>query len=318
VPAAAAIPSRVDIHQHIWTPPLLEALARRERLPFVRRRDGIAVLHCAGEQPYVIDVAAEDADRRASLVHSDGLDLALIAPSSPIGLEALPRPEAQALIDAHLAGVAELGEEFAAWGPPALERPDPADVDALLARGCVGITIPAGALAGPAALEAIEPVLARTAALGALLFVHPGPGPGTGRGRRRPEASLTDPLWWPAMTEYVAQMQAAWLTFVTLGRRRHPRLRVVFALLAGGAPLLAERLAARGGPPIDLQDPLTFYETSSYGSAAIEVLGRWVGIDQLVYGSDRPVIEPVRTESDAALQATAARLIAPIATAVAA
>ena len=60
-------------------------------------------------------------------------------------------------------------------------------------------------------------------------------------------------------------MSAAWLTFATHGRRELPRLRVVFAMLAGGAPLLAERLATRGGPEIDLRDPLAFYDTSSYG-----------------------------------------------------
>ena len=107
----------------------------------------------------------------------------------------------------------------------------------------------------------------------------------------------------------MAQTQAAWLTFATLGRRRHPGLRVLFAILAGGAPLQAERLAARGGPALGLQDPLTFYETSSYGRAAIEAMARIVGAEQLVYGSDRPVIEPHRTEWDATLQFNAARLI---------
>ena len=43
-------------------------------------------------------------------------------------------------------------------------------------------------------------------------------------------------------------MQAAWLTFATHGRRELPRLRVVYAMLAGGGPLLSERLATRGGP----------------------------------------------------------------------
>src|SRR5436305_1930674 len=47
-----------DVHQHIWTEPLLERLAARERLPFVRRTDGVTVLHSAAEQPYVIDVEA--------------------------------------------------------------------------------------------------------------------------------------------------------------------------------------------------------------------------------------------------------------------
>ena len=30
---------QIDVHQHIWTEPLLDALAARRRLPFVRRTD---------------------------------------------------------------------------------------------------------------------------------------------------------------------------------------------------------------------------------------------------------------------------------------
>jgi predicted TIM-barrel fold metal-dependent hydrolase len=277
-------------------------LAQRERLPFVRRSrsDGFAVLHCAGEQPWAIDLETETPHRRAALARADGLDRVIVAPSSPIGLEALPRDEAQTLIDAHLAGIDDLGGQFGAWGPVALDRLDPDDIDALLARGCVGIALPAGALGGPDALDEIEPMLARAEALRATVFVHPGPARGS---------SLGEPLWWVALADYVAQMQAAWLTFATLGRRRHPSLRILFAILAGGAPLHAERLAARGGPPVELRDPLTFYETSSYGPAAIEALAREVGPDQLVYGSDRPVIDPRHTEYDATLQTHAARLI---------
>jgi hypothetical protein len=101
---------------------------------------------------------------------------------------------------------------------------------------------------------------------------------------------------------------------VTAARRRHPLLRVVFAMLAGGAPLHDERLAARGGPPIALRDPFTFYETSSYGLAAVEAIAGRVGTGQLLYGSDRPVIEPTRTEWDAILQTNAARIFIGAAT----
>ncbi len=309
------MPVRVDVHQHIWTPPLLDTLARRDRLPFVRRSNGIAVLHCAGEQAWAIDTAAERRERRADLLRSDGLDRALIAPSSPIGVEALAREEAQEVIEAYLIGVEALGDGFAAWGPVALDRPDPTDVDRLLARGCAGISMPAGSLAGPDALAEIEPVLHRAEARGALVFIHPGPG----RGQATREVSLNEPLWWSAMTDYVTQMHAAWLTFTTLARRRHENLCILFAMLAGGAPLHAERLAARGGPPVDLRNPLTFYETSSYGRAAIEAVAQRVGASQLVYGSDRPVVDPVATKHDPVLQANAARLISgPQADAVAA
>jgi 6-methylsalicylate decarboxylase len=172
----------------------------------------------------------------------------------------------------------------------ALDRPDPDDVDRVLGRGCVGLSLPAGALSSVDALSRLHSVLARLELLGAPVLVHPGPG------RREPqargEASLADPLWWPALTRYVADMQAAWLAFLAAGRLQHPELRVVFSMLAGLAPLHAERLASRGGPAPDVPDPLVFYDTSSYGPSAVRRLAELVGAQQLLYGSDRPVVEP--------------------------
>jgi predicted TIM-barrel fold metal-dependent hydrolase len=297
---------RVDTHQHIWTSSLLERLARRSDLPFVRREDGLTVLHSVAEQPYVIDVASEAPERRAACVREDGLDRALVAISSPIGIEALARTEAEELIDAHLEGVLALPGEFAAWGPVALDRPDPDDVDAIIARGCVGLSLPAGALAGPERLELAGPLLGRAADRGTPLFVHPGRAPG----QAPAPAAFGEPLWWRPLTDYVDQMQAAWLTFATLGRREHPGLQIVFAMLAGGAPLLSERLVSRGAPAVELRDPNTFYETSSYGPAAVEMMAGRVGPAQLLYGSDRPVVDPTPTGRDEDLQRNAATLFA--------
>ncbi len=299
---------RIDVHQHIWTTSLLDALAQRDRLPFVRRSDGLTVLHSADEHPYLIDAESEAPDRRAGLLRLDGLDRALIAISSPIGIEALPRDEALELIEAHLAGVSALSEEFEMWGPLPLDRPEPDDVDHLLARGCLGVSLPAGALDSYDGLDAHGAILERIARSGAPLLIHPGRSVGQATGR----LSLSEPLWWRALTDYVAQMQAAWLTFAGLGRREHPALRVVFPMLAGGAPLLCERLAARGGPSIELRDPLTFYDCSSYGPAAVGAMVDRVGSGQLLYGSDRPVVEPVDTGRDRALQENGARLLVSI------
>jgi len=88
------------------------------------------------------------------------------------------------------------------------------------------------------------------------------------------------------------RMQAAWLAFTSAGRAEHPRLRVVFSMLAGLAPLHAERLRSRGGLAAPSPDPLTFYETSSYGPAAVGQMAAAVGAEQLLYGSDRPVADP--------------------------
>ena len=95
------------------------------------------------------------------------------------------------------------------------------------------------------------------------------------------------PAWWPALTDYVAEMQAAWHAFPVWGRPAHPRLRVCFAMLAGLAPLHRERLVARGGAAVS--DPDVFLDVSSYGARAVDAVLREVGVDRLVHGSDRPV-----------------------------
>jgi hypothetical protein len=285
---------RIDVHQHLWTEPFVDALAARGELPFVRRERGLSVLYSAGERPYVIDVAAESGVRRAELLARDGLDRALICMSSPLGVERLARDDAVPLLDAYHDGALALGEPFGVWGSLALDRLDPDDVDRALARGCVGISVPAGALAGCDALASLRPLLRRLADVGAPLLVHPGPGLGaspapSGAGA---EPSLADPLWWSALTRYVSQVHAAWLTFVSAGRAEHPRLRAIFTMLAGLAPLHAERLSSRGGPAALGRDPLTFYETSSYGRDSVRRVGELVGPEQILYGSDRPVVDP--------------------------
>ena len=286
--------TKIDVHQHVWTAPLLEALAGRRELPFVRHERGQTVLFLAGERPCLVETD-ESTGRRIAMLELDGLDRAFVCLSSPLGIEALPREQCLALLDAFHEGALALGQPFGVWGAIALDRPDPTDVDRLLDRGCVGLSLPAGALDSVEAISRLRPLLARVEARGAPLLVHPGPGRGPADTPIE-AASLCDPLWWPALTRYPAQMQAAWLAFVSAGRRQHPELRVVFSMLAGMAPLQAERLRSRGGPTPCLADPLLFYDTSSYGPSATRTLAAVVGAPQLLYGSDRPLVEPAELD----------------------
>ncbi len=240
----------------------------------------------------MIDLSSEEPAHRAALVELDGLDRALVCLSSPLGIECLAREQALPLIDAYHEGALSLEGPFGVWGAMALDRADPDDVDRALARGCVGLSLPAGALASVEEIAGLRPVLARLEMRRAPLFVHPGPGLGAKAPRAAGDTPFGDPLWWPALTRYVAGMQAAWLAFLVAGRLRHPELRVVFSMLAGLAPLHAERLASRGGPSPSLPDPLVFYDTSSYGPSAVRAVEDVVGAQQLLYGSDRPVVEP--------------------------
>ncbi len=83
-------PPRVDVHQHLLGEPLRAALAARTEPPCLRRDGERWLLEVAGEPPYPLDPASEDVDARATLVRQDGLDLALIALSTALGIEGLP------------------------------------------------------------------------------------------------------------------------------------------------------------------------------------------------------------------------------------
>jgi hypothetical protein len=295
---------RIDVHQHVWTPPLIDALSQRRDLPLITVEAGVHSVHCAGEPPWELDSRGESAAARTTLLDVDVLDAAIVAISSPIGIEALAREEALELIDIHLAGVAQLGPRFGAWAPLVTDRPQPEDVDRLAAGRPVGISVASGAIATPARLAALGPTLHRIAELGFTLFVHPGRAIGDSVAH----SPADEPTWWRGLTDYVAQMQAAWLSWVTAGVHEHPDVAVIFAMLAGLAPLQHERLAARGGPPIDLVNPNVFYESSSYGLDAIEAVGARIPTLQLLYGSDRPVVEPRTSLLTPTLATNAGRL----------
>ncbi len=287
---------RVDVHQHLLGQPLVAELARRRRAPRLLRRpraDAAWTFRVAGEPDSLLPLDAVDVAVRGDKLRRDGVDRALVALSSALGIESLPGEEAAPLLDAYHRGADALPARFGAWGAVQLEAPDPRDVDALVARGYVGISLPATALATPAALERVGPLLERLEQHDVPLFVHPGPIAAA--------AEAGAPPWWPALTDYVAQMQAAWLAFLHAGRHAHPRLRVLFAMLAGGAPLQLERLAARGGPAGAVHDSLLFYDTSSYGPRALRAAIEVVGAGQLVHGSDRPVVEAIVPPADTAL-----------------
>ena len=278
---------QIDVHQHLWPEPLLAQLARRREPPRARRRREGWIAEAPGEPEVAIDLADHDPDRRADLVASDGLDRAYVALSSPLGIEAMAPDVARPLLDAWHEGAASLPAVFGAWAAPSVSEPDPGELASLLDRGFVGACLPAEALADRAGFERCAPLLELLAERSAPLLVHPGPGPDTLDRSVAAGGPTGAPPWWPALTRYVAAMNTAWHAFAAFGPA-HPRLRVCFVMLGGLGPLHRERLLARRGraaPEADL-----FLDTSSYGPRAIDAVIRAVGVDSLVYGSDRPVL----------------------------
>ena len=279
-----------DVHQHLWPEGFVAALAGRSDAPAVRRDGRGWVIRVPGEPDSPFGTVAHDPVVRAAGLVASGLGRALLCMSTPLGIEALPEDQARPLLDAWHDGVFAAGEAFGVWGALPVHGATPGDVRALLDRGAVGVSLPAAALASPSRIEAAGPVLAELEARDAPLLLHPGPiGP--------PPAARDDgdAAWWPALTSYVGDMSLAWHAFAGWGRAAHPSLRVCFAMLAGLAPLHVERLALRGGPAGSVNDPNLFYDTSSYGPRAIAAMAGVVGVDQLVTGSDRPVVDPPLT-----------------------
>ena len=324
---------KTDIHQHLWTEPLVQALAQRREFPFVRDEHGLTVLYLAGERPYVIDLASEAPARRAELVRGDGLDRALVCLSSPLGIESLPRARRRWDCSTPTTRARSRSASPSACGVRLRSTiPTPTTSTARsIAAASVSRCPPARS---PASIG--SPACARysrawsAAARRCSSTPGRGPAPATARDRKplpapvRPRSAIR--FGGRRLREYIADMHTAFLTFLAVGRAEHPELRVVFSMLAGLAPLHAERLAARGGPdlrrrsergrqPVQQRhgqeaggesesgtgtqagqrthDPLVFYDTSSYGPLAIGALTDVIGgPGQLLYGSDRPVVEP--------------------------
>lgn len=319
---APAPPAVVDVHQHLWPEALIAALRLRREPPRLRGW----TLELRGEPRHPIDPHQHDPDTRARQAAADGLDLALVSLSSPLGIESLPPGEADELLEAYHEGVLALPAPFGGWAAACLTRVDPDAVARQLASGFVGLQLPATTLLDDAGYQRVAPLLDLLEEEGRPLLVHPGPvapggprsvAPGVSVPREPRDASVAPgtPRWWPAVVSYVQQMHAAWFAFRVHARPRHPRLRVCFAMLAGLAPLHGERFAARSGERTTV-DPDVFLDISSYGTRAVDAVVRVLGIDGLVNGSDRPYAEPVSLDLGAAARhairsANAIRLLYP-------
>jgi hypothetical protein len=226
------------------------------------------------EGSFHVDLAGHDPERRIAAIDRDGIDVAVLSLQPSLGIERLHGPEREELELAWLEGARELaaasGGRFHVLAPWRL------------AEGCAGTSVGASAMIEPAAV----PVLAEVDAAGGLLFVHPeseGPVP-AGR-----------PVWWNWTAGYAGQMQRAYLAWLGGLRERYPNVRIVFAMLAGGAPIHHERLIHRGVDVRASLDPHTLFDTASYGRRAIELCIETFGVERVVYGSDTPVIDPAPT-----------------------
>jgi len=254
-----------DVHQHLWPRSFSEALAQRTEVPYLA---GDA-LHLA-EGTYELDLGEHELDTRLALLDRAGIDTAVVSLQPTLGLDALVPSERERLEQIWEDGILELTAEAGGRITPlAPGRPR---------EGFAGVSVGADRLDD---LGAFAPTLDAMRGVG-FLFVHPVSG--------SPPASA--PPWWPAVVDYTSQMQRAYFAWLARAQERWPDVTVVFAILAGGGPIQLERLASRG---IDTRSTLhrnLFFDTASYGRRALELCIETFGVEQLVFGSDAPVVDP--------------------------
>jgi len=230
------------------------------------------MLELAGEGESEIDPGAHDLDQRIALLDRWELDVAVVSLQPTLGIAQLPADDAAELVSTYERGILELAS---ASGGRLMPLAAGADVD-----GFAGACIGAPELAD---LDLLGPKLDELVRRDAVLFVHPGPA-------GAPPAGA--PAWWAAVVDYTAQMQAGYAAWLDAGASRWPTLDVVFAMLAGGAPIQLERLRSRGVSGRDVLHDTIFFEISSYGNRALELCMATFGVSQLVFGTDVPVLDP--------------------------
>lgn len=259
----------VDCHQHLLPAAFVEALRRRTSPP---RIAGTMFELAEGSFPF--DPGEHDPETRIAVLDREGTDLAVLSLQPTLGYDLLPAREREELVAAWEEGVLELvaaaGGRFAALAAGAA-RP-----------GFVGVCVGSSVVDDPDALDEVAVGLLER---GGFLFVHPSGG----------AVSSGRPGWWGALALYTAQMQAAYLSWLADGQERWAEISVLFGILAGGGPIQLERLASRGVDVRSTLHPNVYFDTASYGRRALELCIEAFGVDQLVYGSDLPVVDPAPT-----------------------
>jgi 6-methylsalicylate decarboxylase len=260
-----------DVHQHLWPGSLVGALAERTSPPLLHGH----TLVLEHEGSFQIDPADYGVEACLRNLDRAGVDVAVVSCPPTLGVGALPQAEAAELRRAYhegaLAAAAESGGRLL---PLSMDRAEDGFVGAILAADDVA------ELDGDVS-ERLDELERR----GMFVLVHPGAA------HPPPDA----PPWWAATVDYTAQMQRAYATWLAHGVERWPDLRIVFAILAGGAPFQLERMQARGFDIANALHPTIFLETSSYGRRALELCLATFGARQIVFGSDAPVVDSTTT-----------------------
>ena len=259
----------MDVHQHLLPSSFIEALRRRKAPPRI-----IGDELETSEGRFSFDPGEHDPQLRLAALDRHEVDLAVLSLQDTLGLGSLDPEDRAELVAAWEEGIVEIVTDTRGRFAALAAGPTRA--------GFVGSCVGSDALGSP---EGLTVVVESVRSHGGFVLVHPSGGP----------VPAMAPSWWGAVALYTAQMQGAYLAWLAHGQERWPDVAIVFSILAGGAPFQLERLASRGTDVRSLLYRNVYFDTASYGRRALELCVETFGVEQLVYGSDAPVIDPEPT-----------------------
>ncbi|HEY4278530.1 MAG TPA: amidohydrolase family protein [Conexibacter sp.] len=314
----------VDVHSHFFPQALVDALARRTELPFIRSGAALPQVHYGEGNIHPLEPPMTDLTLRLSDMDKQGVELAVLTVNVP-GLDWFPVSEGPAIareVNDELAATVAAHPDRLAW-LAALPLPAPeaaaAELERAVANGARGAMIYSNAAGRPLDDPAFEVVWEAAARVELPIMIHPT-YPLTAR-------TLDAYALIPTLGFLVDTTSAA-LRLVFGGLyERHPGFKLVLAHSGSLLPQLigridyeAQRAAARGGLgrlSVDPSEALhnLYTDTVCVWPPALMSALAFFGPEHVMFGTDYPFWEPERSIAtlEEVLPDPAAR--APIATA---
>jgi len=302
------MPPVIDSHAHFLPAPLVAALRNRREAPDIRAEPGGGESFGIYRTRMPYGRAYDDLEARLGRMETLGVDRQLLSLPGLFGIDSRPAAEALPLVRAFNDGVAELvrrhPDRFSGVAALPLADPDAAAEEYRRARGLglSGMILPGDAFVSVASAQRMRPLFELAAAIGGLVFVHPGPLPDAVAGAVDAPAPHSDSVVHRRVTVDIQNRMTEVMVTLALTDflAPYPSVPVQVANLGGTLPFVIERMdhvyALRhpeAPAPSRSLRPL-YVDAASLGPRAIALAAEVYGADRVLFGSDSPVFDDAR------------------------
>jgi predicted TIM-barrel fold metal-dependent hydrolase len=294
----------VDVHTHYLPAALVSALEARDDLPMITREGDRRLIHYGAGNIHPVLPAMGDVERRLSDMDEQGIDVAVLSVNIP-GTDWFPAadgpPIAREINDELADLVARHPDRLAAMATLPMQAPDEAaaELERTHALGFHGGMVFSNAAGEPLDAPGAEVVFDAAARLDVPIYVHPT-YPLT--------AASVDAYAMIPTVGFLFDTTTAALRLVLGGLyERHPGFRLVLSHVASLIPFVVGRIdyeaerhrdvggwGALSSPPSE-HLRLLYTDIVSDWPPAVRLTVEFLGAERVMYGSDYPFWDPVRS-----------------------